>query len=126
MQRKILALFTPPIAVCRYGCASCCVAPIFVFWLASIGSVIYAFFGGPSGMEGFSWGTFALGIILWAIAVSWAETVIKGVADDLETPKCSGKSRQPFLHQPDFQLLPFYKRHFKQSTNRRLSRFGSL
>lgn len=93
MQRKILALFTPPIAVCRYGCASCCVAPIFVFWLASIGSVIYAFFGGPSGVEGFSWGTLALGIILWAIAVSWAETVIKGVNDDLdEDAKCSGKS----------------------------------
>jgi len=92
MQRKILALIMPPIAVCRYGCASCCVAPIFVFWLASIGSVIYAFFGGPSGLEGFSWGTFALGIILWSISVTWAETVIKGVSDDLENPNCSGKS----------------------------------
>ncbi|VAW93312.1 hypothetical protein MNBD_GAMMA23-2015 [hydrothermal vent metagenome] len=92
MQRKILALITPPIAVCRYGCASCCVAPIFVFWLASIGSVIYAFFGGPAGLDGFSWGTLALGIILWAISVAWAETVIKGVSDDLENPKCNGKT----------------------------------
>lgn len=92
MQRKLLALVTPPFAVCRYGCASCCVAPIFVFWLASIGSVIYAFFGGPSGTDGFSWGTLALGIILWAIAVAWAETVIKGVNEDLENPKCQGKS----------------------------------
>jgi len=90
MQRKILALFTPPVAVCHYGCASCCVAPIFVFWLASIGSIIYAFFGGPSGLEGFSWGTLALGIILWAIAVAWAETVIKGVNDDLADTKCEG------------------------------------
>ena len=92
MQRKVLALIAPPIAVCRYGCASCCVAPIFVFWLASIGSVIYAFFGGPSGLDGFSWGTLALGMILWVIAVTWAETVIKGVSDDQKVPRCSGKS----------------------------------
>ena len=92
MRRKILALITPPIAVCRYGCASCCVAPIFVFWLASIGSIIYAFFGGPAGLDSFSWGTLALGIILWAIAVTWAETVIRGVSDDLKNPECSKKS----------------------------------
>jgi len=92
MQRKILAIFTPPLAVCQYGCASCCVAPIFVFWLASIGSLIYAFFGGPAGLDGFSWGTLALGIILWAIAVTWAETVIKGVNSDLEGSQCEGKA----------------------------------
>ena len=90
MQRKILALFTPPLAVCRYGCANCCVAPIFVFWLASIGSVIYAFLGGPSGLDSFSWGTFALGIVLWIIAVTWAETVIKSVNDDIEGKQCDG------------------------------------
>ncbi len=93
MQRKLLALITPPLAVCRYGCASCCVAPIFVFWLASIGSVIFAFLGGPSGMDSFSWGTLALGIILWAIAVTWAETVIKSVNEDLENSQCNGKTR---------------------------------
>jgi len=92
MQRKILALVTPPIAVCHYGCASCCVAPIFVFWLASIGSVIYAFMGGPAELDGFSWGTFALGVILWAIAVAWAETVIKGVSDDMEGKNCNSKA----------------------------------
>jgi len=92
MQRKVLAFITPPVAVCRYGCASCCVAPIFVFWLASIGSVIYAFFGGPAGLDGFSWGTFGLGIILWVIAAVWAETVIRGVNDDIDNPKCKGKS----------------------------------
>jgi len=92
MQRKILALIAPPVAVCRYGCASCCVAPIFVFWLASIGSVIYAFFGGPAGLNSFSWGTLALGIILWAISMAWAETVIKGVSDDLADKNCNGKT----------------------------------
>ena len=92
MQRKVLALIAPPVAVCRYGCASCCVAPIFVFWLASIGSVIYAFFGGPSGLDGFSWGTLALGMILWVIAVTWAETVIKGVSEDLAGTRCNGKA----------------------------------
>lgn len=95
-KRTWLVIFTPPVAVCRYGCASCCVAPISVFWLASIVSVIYAFFGGPLASAGaateFSWGTFALGAVLWAIASIWAENVVKGVQSDMDDPKCEGKS----------------------------------
>ena len=82
MKRSILALAVPPLAVCRYGCAGCCAAPIGVFWLTGIISIIYAFFGGPTGAEGISLGTLALGVILWAIATIWAENVIKGVTAD--------------------------------------------
>ena len=31
MKRKLLAILAPPVAVCRYGCAACCEAPIGVF-----------------------------------------------------------------------------------------------
>lgn len=83
MKRRILAFFTPPVAVCKYGCAGCCAAPIGVFWIAGLVSLIYAFFGGPTGEASFSPGTFLLGIILWGIATTWAELTIKGLdADD--------------------------------------------
>lgn len=91
MKRSILALAVPPIAVCRYGCAGCCAAPIGVFWLAGIISIIYAFFGGPAGEAGLSLGTLALGLVLWAIATIWAENVIKGVAEDEQDKQCENK-----------------------------------
>ena len=91
MKRSILALAVPPIAVCRYGCAGCCAAPIGVFWLAGIISIIYAFFGGPAGEAGISLGTLALGLILWIIATIWAENVIKGVAEDEKDTQCESK-----------------------------------
>lgn len=52
--------------------------------------MIYAFFGGPAGVEGVSIGTLTLGAILWGIAAIWAENVIKGVADDQDS--CKKKS----------------------------------
>ena len=83
VKRRFLALIAPPVAVCRYGCAGCCAAPIGVFWIAGMVSIIYAFFGGPVEAEGFSSGTFLLGAILWGIATTWAELTINGIeADD--------------------------------------------
>ncbi len=82
MKRTIQALLVPPLAVCRYGCAGCCAAPIGVFWIAGIVSLIYAFFGGPTGQEGISTGTLVLGIVLWAIASLWANNTIRNVTED--------------------------------------------
>ncbi|MBD3670856.1 MAG: hypothetical protein HUJ29_08785 [Gammaproteobacteria bacterium] len=79
MKRKILAVLVPPFAVCRYGCAGYCAAPIGLFWLAGIGSLIYGFYGGPLGVEGISWTTLILGVVMWIIAAVWAEDTIKGV-----------------------------------------------
>ena len=89
VKRRLLALIAPPVAVCRYGCAGCCAAPIGVFWITGIVSIIYAFFGGPTEIDGFSSGTFLLGVVLWGIASTWAELTINGIeADD----KCDKKS----------------------------------
>jgi len=83
LKRRVLALIAPPVAVCRFGCAGCCAAPIGVFWITGMVSIIYAFFGGPAEVAGFSGGTFLLGTILWGIASTWAELTINGInADD--------------------------------------------
>lgn len=82
MNKTIQAIFTPPVAVCRYGCAGCCAAPIGVFWIAGITSIIYAFFGGPAELETISWGTMILGVILWVIAAVWAKNTINSVKAD--------------------------------------------
>lgn len=91
MKRSIQALFVPPVAVCRYGCAGCCAAPISVFWITGMLSIIYAFFGGPIGSEGVSFGTLALGATLWGIAAIWAENVIRGVEEDESSGDCNTK-----------------------------------
>ena len=91
MQRKILTFAIPPMAVCRYGCAGCCAAPIGVFWVAGLTSIIYGFLGGPAEIATTSWSTVLLGVVLWGIASVWAMTTIRGVSDDKGDPKCSEK-----------------------------------
>ena len=77
MKRAALTLFTPPLAVCKFGCAGCCAAPIAVFWLTGIVSIIYGFVGGPANLMGTSWNTVALGLALWGIAAVWAFITIR-------------------------------------------------
>ena len=89
MNRLLLALLAPPLAVCRYGCAGCCAAPIAVVWIAGIIAIIYGFMGGPTQLEGISFGTLGLGVGMWLLSVIWATTVIRGVAADNADPKCA-------------------------------------
>ena len=91
MKRKLMAVTSPPLAVCHYGCAGCCAAPIGVFWITGIISIVYGFMGGPTNLAGTSWVTVLLGLSLWAIAAIWAETTIKGVEDDNQDPRCQNK-----------------------------------
>lgn len=94
MKRHFLAFIAPPVAVCHYGCAGCCAAPIGVFWVAGMVSLVYSFFGGPAGVEGFSSGTFILGVVLWGIATVWAGLTINGIdADDKCDPNASSLCR---------------------------------
>jgi len=99
VNRKVLAGLAPPVAVCRYGCAACCAAPIGVFWITGIVSLVYAFFGGPTGIVGINWGTLGLGLVLWGIAAVWSTNVIQGV--DEEDRNCqTGNSRLCTLVRP--------------------------
>ncbi len=87
MKATLLTLITPPLAACRYGCAGCCAAPIGVFWLAGIVSILYgAVWGGP--VEGTGWQTVLLGVALWGLAAIWAMLTIRGADED----KCADRS----------------------------------
>lgn len=86
MKKTLLVLFTPPFAVCRYGCAGCCAAPIGVFWLAGIVGILYGLiWGGPA--QGTGGQTALLGLGLWAVACVWAALTIRGADDD----KCENR-----------------------------------
>jgi len=86
MKRAVLILVTPPFAVCKYGCAGCCAAPISVFWITGIVGIIYGVVGGPTNLMGPSWNTIALGLALWGIAAVWAAITIRSADED----KCKG------------------------------------
>ena len=104
MKRDVLAVILPPVAVCRYACASNCAAPIGLFWVTGIVAMVYGFLGGPNDLAHTSWVTVGLGAIMWGIAVVWARDTIKGVDDDqTEGKKSSGicKLVKPSLRMDD-------------------------
>lgn len=86
MKRAALILVTPPFAVCKFGCAGCCAAPIGVFWITGIVSIVYGMTGGPTNLMGPSWNTIALGLALWGIAAVWAAITIRSADED----RCKG------------------------------------
>ena len=79
IRRYMTSLLAPPIGACRYGCGSSCAAPVTVFWLFGVVSVVYGFLGGPMGEPGISWHTVGLGLAMWSIAAVWAMVTIQGV-----------------------------------------------
>ncbi len=95
MSRYTLSLLAPPLAVCRYGCAGCCAAPIGVFWVTGIVSMVYGFLGGPLHHPGTSWPTVALGLALWAIASVWAMVTLRNVEET------AGSARSGFCRAID-------------------------
>jgi hypothetical protein len=92
MKRTLVALVAPPAAVVHHGSASYTAAPIGVFWLTSLFSLVYGFSGGRLGnLEGSEWIIVGIGILLWLIAAAWARLVVSGVEADA-------------LHHPDSPL----------------------
>lgn len=93
MKRAGLTLVAPPFAVCKFGCADCCAAPITVFWITGLVSIVYGIVGGPTNLMGPSWNTIALGLALWGIAAVWAAITIRSTDEDtckgLNDPLCN-------------------------------------
>ena len=86
IRRYTMSLLVPPIGAFRYGCGSNCAAPVTVFWLFGVVSVVYGFLGGPMGEPGVSWYTVGLGLAMWGIAAVWSMLTIQGV----EVDRCDG------------------------------------
>lgn len=72
IKAYLTSILMPPVGACRYGCGSSCAAPVTVFWLFGMVSILYGFFGGPMGSDGISWYTVGLGAGMWLIAAVWA------------------------------------------------------
>lgn len=95
MNRNTMAWVSPPAAVTHHGCASCTAAPIGVFWIASLVSLVYGLSGGRlGGVEGAQWFLIGLGIVMWIIAAVWARLVIQGVAEDLSENQAGSRNRR--------------------------------
>lgn len=86
MKRILTATLAPPVGACRYGCGTNCAAPITVFWLFGLISVVFGLFGGPTGAEGISWPTIGLGLCMWGISAVWTLLTLQGV----EADRCHG------------------------------------
>ncbi len=96
IRRHTISLLLPPIGACQYGCGSNCAAPVTVFWLFGVVSVVYGFLGGPMGEPGVSWHTVGLGLALWGISAVWAMLTIQGG----EAGRCHGAFR-PHDHRAE-------------------------
>jgi hypothetical protein len=86
LKSYLTSAVMPPVGACRYGCGTNCAAPVTVFWLFGVFSVVYGFFGGPTAEPGISWYTIALGLGMWAVAAVWTMLTITGV----EADRCHG------------------------------------
>ncbi len=82
MGSKWLEVVVPPLAVYRKGSASMCTAPIAVFWITAIVSLVYGLEGGPLRDGETNWLLLGLGALLWAIAYVWAWLVASAVEED--------------------------------------------
>jgi hypothetical protein len=100
MKRALLTVLTPPFAVCKYGCAGCCAAPIAVFWITGMVAMAYGSVGGPSNLMAPSWNTVLLGLALWSIASVWAELTIRG-SDSSRCAEGDSPLCKPMLSQDD-------------------------
>lgn len=78
MSSTLQAVFLPPLAICRHGCAAVCAAPIGLFYITALVAMVYSLFGGPAAVPGISWATLGLGVLLWVIAATWSLLVLRG------------------------------------------------
>ena len=82
MNRHLTTFLMPPVSACRYACGTSCAAPVTVFWLFGVVSVVYGLLGGPTSTPGVSWATVALGLGMWGIAAVWTLLTMTGVEAD--------------------------------------------
>jgi hypothetical protein len=78
MNRVLLSLIVPPVAVCKYGCGDCYAAPVGVFWLSGLCAVGYGMLGGRAGTSHAGLSSILLGLALWSVAAAAAIIATRG------------------------------------------------
>lgn len=101
MKNYIIIALVPPVGASCYACGTYCTAPITVFWLFGIVSIVYGFLGGPLNAPGISWYTVGLGILMWSISAVWALLSVKGVEADRCHLGFGSKNRHVELDESD-------------------------
>jgi hypothetical protein len=106
MNREKIALFIPPAAVMKHGCATCTAGPIGVFWVTSLVAIVYGLMGGTlGGIEASRWVVIGLGIVMWIIAAVWARLVMRGVHEDLTDHHESSVKRRVVPHSEEMDPM---------------------
>lgn len=82
MRKALTTALVPPVSACRYACGTSCAAPITVFWLFGVVSVVFGLLGGPTSDPGISWATVSLGFFMWGVASVWTALTMSGVEAD--------------------------------------------
>jgi hypothetical protein len=105
LKAYVTSAVMPPVGACCFGCGTNCAAPVTVFWLFGVVSVVYGFLGGPMGEAGTSWVTILLGLSMWGIAAIWTMLTIQGV----ETDRCHGvlSTRDHHVEPSEGEADPF-------------------
>ncbi len=98
MVRNISSILVPPMAVCRYGCAGCCAAPIATVWIAGLVLLGFHFFGGPHQNELVDIGSLFFGIAAIGTSIMWARLTLAQVDRD----GCSDSKKK----SPLCQIIP--------------------
>jgi hypothetical protein len=78
MNKYLTSVLMPPVGAIQYGCGTSCGAPVTVFWLFGLISIVFGLFGGPTGEPGISWKTILLGLATWAISAAWTLLTLHG------------------------------------------------
>ena len=86
MKKYLTLVVSPPMGAFQYGCGTSCAAPVTVFWLFGLVSIVFGLFGGPTGEPSICWKTILLGLIMWAISAAWTLLTTRGAASD----RCHG------------------------------------
>lgn len=94
MKRYITSTLIPPVGACRHACGTNCAAPVTVFWIFGIISVVYGLLGGPTNAPGIDWYTVGLGVLMWGISATWTVLTIRGVEADRCHDAWSPKDRK--------------------------------
>ena len=82
MNQTLLNIFIPPLAICRYGSAACCIYPVSGFWVGGIALLAYHFTTSHHINVLTELGSLYGGIAMILISIVWTRLTLKKVASD--------------------------------------------
>ncbi len=92
MYQILLNIFIPPLAICRYGAAACCIYPVSGIWLGGLALLAYHFMT-PHHFNAMSeLGSLYGGIFMVLVAIVWTRLTLNKVEADNNPRQNRGNS----------------------------------